>query len=110
MFSLVEILRYQCSDGSVPFDDWLTHVRSDRARARMAIRVRRLSMGIWGDARSVGHGVVELREDEGAGYRLYVGRHGSAVVVLLCGGDKRTQQKDIVRAYHFWADWKKRNS
>ncbi|WP_366059649.1 hypothetical protein [Pigmentiphaga sp.] len=52
----------------------------------MAIRVRRLSMGIWGDARSVGHGVVELREDEGAGYRLYVGRHGSAVVVLLCGG------------------------
>ncbi|MBN9477187.1 MAG: type II toxin-antitoxin system RelE/ParE family toxin [Burkholderiales bacterium] len=110
MFSLVDVLRYQCPDGSVPFDDWLIHVRSDRARARMAIRVRRLSMGIWGDVRPVGQGVVELREDEGAGYRLYVGRHGPAVVVLLCAGDKRTQQKDILRAHRFWADWKQRNS
>jgi len=84
-------------------------MRDARARAKLEIRFRRVSLGIFGDAKSVGEGVLDLREDIAPGYREYFGRHGSTLVLLLCGGDKRSQDADIKRAREYWADWKRRN-
>jgi putative addiction module killer protein len=80
------------------FVDWFARLRDREARARITVRIRRLSLGNPGDVRPVGSGVSELRIDHGPGYRLYFIGHGGVVVVLLCGGDKRTQNRDIKRA------------
>ena len=80
------------------FADWFDGLRDREARARITVRIRRLSLGNPGDVKSVGGGVSELRIDYGPGYRLYFTRKGTAIVVLLCGGDKRTQDRDIMRA------------
>jgi putative addiction module killer protein len=77
---------------------WIAGLDDDRARARIELRIYRLSLGNAGDAKSVGEGVSELRIDYGPGYRVYLTRRGKALVVLLCGGDKRTQSKDIATA------------
>jgi putative addiction module killer protein len=80
------------------FARWLDSVRDRAAVARINVRIRRLSLGNPGDVRSVGSGVSELRIDYGPGYRIYFARQGSKTVVLLCGGDKSTQDRDIGRA------------
>jgi putative addiction module killer protein len=80
------------------FQKWLRTLRDDRAVARIAARSRRLEQGNPGDAKSVGSGLLEMRVDYGPGYRVYYVRRGAVIVVLLCGGDKRTQQRDIKRA------------
>jgi putative addiction module killer protein len=77
------------------FASWLAELRDVRARARIAERVRRLALGNPGDVRPVGNGVSELRIDYGPGYRAYYIQRGNTLIVLLCGGDKRTQQRDI---------------
>lgn len=74
---------------------WLDSLRDVRAKARILVRVERLAAGNPGDARPVGEGVSELRIDYGPGYRVYFKRQGRTVVVLLAGGDKRTQNRDI---------------
>jgi len=79
------------------FSDWLRRLRDANAVARIVERIRRMEMGNPGDTRSVGQGILEVRVDYGPGYRIYYVRRG-AIVILLCGGDKRTQQKDILRA------------
>lgn len=107
---MVEVRRYQRADGAVPLTDWLADLRDVRARAKLEIRFRRVSLGIFGDIKPVGEGVLELREDIGPGYRVYIGRHGAALVILLCGGDKRSQDADIQRAKEYWLDWKRRNT
>ena len=107
---MIEIRRYQRVDGAVPLTDWLADLRDARARAKLEIRFRRVSLGIFGDIKPVGEGVLELREDIGPGYRVYVGRHGAALVILLRGGDKRSQDADIKRAKEYWLDWKRRNT
>jgi putative addiction module killer protein len=107
---MIEVLRYERSDGVVPLTDWLVELRDARARAKLEIRFRRVSMGIYGDIKPVGEGVLELREDIGPGYRVYLARHGTALVILLCGGDKRTQDADIKRAKAYWQDWKQRST
>ena|ERR1700744_339688 len=81
------------------FADWFSRLRDHEARARINVRIRRLSLGNPGDVKAVGHGVSELRIDYGPGYRLYFIRTGTAIVVLLCGGDKRTQERDIAKAH-----------
>jgi putative addiction module killer protein len=80
------------------FTTWLDGLRDDRAIERILGRINRLRIGNFGDVRPVGEGVSELRIDYGPGYRLYFVRRGTAVVILLCGGDKRTQTADIKRA------------
>lgn len=80
------------------FRTWLRSLRDGKAAARITARLRRFEQGNPGDTRSVGAGVMELRVDYGPGYRVYYVRRGSVVVVLLCGGDKRTQRRDIGRA------------
>ncbi|MFC6839186.1 type II toxin-antitoxin system RelE/ParE family toxin [Xanthomonas theicola] len=107
---MIEVRRYQRADGVVPLADWLADLRDARARAKLEIRFRRVSLGIFGDIKAVGEGVLELREDIGPGYRVYLGRHGAALVILLCGGDKRSQDADIQRAKEYWLDWKRRNT
>jgi len=77
---------------------WLDGLRDIQARARVLVRVERLATGNPGDVRPVGEGVSELRIDYGPGYRVYFTRHGQKVVILLAGGDKRTQAKDIKTA------------
>ena len=107
---MIDIRRYQRADGAVPLTEWLSDLRDARARAKLETRFRRVSLGIFGDIKPVGEGVLELREDVGPGYRVYMGRHGAALVILLCGGDKRSQDADIKRAKEYWLDWKRRNS
>lgn len=80
------------------FGRWLDGLRDIRARARIQVRLERLASGHVGDARPVGEGVSELRIDYGPGYRVYFTRRGSAVVILLAGGDKRTQTANIKTA------------
>jgi putative addiction module killer protein len=80
------------------FRSWLDDLRDRRAAARIAARIDRLKLGNPGDVKSVGGGVSELRIDYGPGYRLYFRRVGQEIVLLLCGGDKSTQDRDIERA------------
>ena len=77
------------------FASWLRALKDANAVARIAARIRRLELGNLGDVKPVGEGVSELRIDYGPGYRIYFIRQGNTVVILLCGGDKRTQNKDI---------------
>lgn len=77
------------------YSKWFKSLRDRQARARIDTRIRRLSLGNPGDVKPVGEGVSELRIDYGPGYRVYFVQHGQALVVLLAGGDKRTQDSDI---------------
>ena len=77
------------------FIEWLDGLRDIRARARILVRIERLAAGNPGDAQAVGEGVSELRIDYGPGYRVYYTKHGLEVVLLLAGGDKKTQTRDI---------------
>jgi putative addiction module killer protein len=80
------------------YSDWFIRLRDRQAQARINLRIRRLSLGNFGDAKPVGGGVAELRIDYGPGYRIYFVRRGKALVILLCGGDKGTQASDIRKA------------
>ncbi len=80
------------------YADWFADLRDRQARARIDVRIRRLSLGNPGDVRPVGEGVSELRIDYGPGYRVYFVQRGSTLVILLAGGDKRTQNRDIQTA------------
>ena len=77
---------------------WYRSLRDQNAKARIDVRIRRVSLGNFGDVKSVGGGVRELRINYGPGYRVYFVQHGDVLVILLCGGDKRTQAKDIEAA------------
>ena len=80
------------------FSDWLRALRDAQARARIAARVRRLAFGNPGDVRPVGEGISELRIHHGPGYRVYYVQRGAVLILLLCGGDKGTQKRDIEAA------------
>ena len=84
---------------------WLRGLRDIRARARIQIRIDRLSLGNPGDVRPVGEGLSEMRIDYGPGYRVYFARRGKTIVVLLYGGDKRTQDDDIAVAKSLAKEW-----
>lgn len=84
---------------------WFARLKDERAKARINARIRRLSLGNAGDARSVGAGISELRIDYGPGYRIYFTRKGAALMLLLTGGDKSRQQADIARARALAATW-----
>jgi len=80
------------------FRDWLDRLRDDRAKARIAARIRRMEQENPGDVRALGGGLIEMRIDFGPGYRIYWVRRGRSIILLLCGGDKRSQQRDITKA------------
>ena len=83
---------------TVSFKKWLGNLADVRARTRIQMRIDRMELGLLGDAKFLGSGVSELRVDYGPGYRVYFTRRGDVWVVLLCGGDKRTQASDIEKA------------
>lgn len=92
------------------FAEWLDDLRDRQARARIIKRIEKVeNEGHFGDFAPVGEGVFELRCDFGPGYRVYYITEGSAVVILLCGGDKSSQQRDIAAAKKIAADWKEQN-
>ena len=105
---MIELLRYQTEDETEPVTEWLNGLRDKQAQAKLRIRLRRLEAGNFGDCDAVGEGVFELREHVGAGFRVYLGRHGQRAVILLCGGDKKSQAADIKTAQRLWANWKRR--
>jgi putative addiction module killer protein len=80
------------------FAEWFAGLRDRRARSKIAGRIARFELGLMGDVKSVGDGVLEARIDFGAGYRLYFVRRGEQWIILLMGGDKSSQQRDIAKA------------
>ena len=90
-----------------PFREWLENLRDRKAAAKIAARLARLELGNFGDAEPVGEGVTELRIHFGPGYRVYVVQRGQILVVVLCGGDKSSQDRDIKRAKEMAREWEK---
>jgi putative addiction module killer protein len=103
-----QLEEYLTSDGRSPFIEWFDDIRDARARARIRVRLDRLSLGNLGDCKSVSGGVHELRLDYGPGYRVYFAQHGDQIILLLWGGTKRTQQQDIQLAQEYWNDFRSR--
>ena len=99
---------YETEDGQRPFKKWLNSLRDKSTVARVNARITRIETGNFGDAKSVGDGVIELRLTFGSGYRVYFGMDGDRLVILLTGGDKSTQDKDISTAKDYWTDYLRR--
>jgi putative addiction module killer protein len=91
---------------SATFDRWLRKLKDRRAAARVLVRIDRLAAGNPGDVRPIGSGISELRIDYGPGYRVYYLKDGDRLILLLCGGDKSSQDKDIKEAHRIVEDWK----
>lgn len=101
-----EVVFYVDGNDREPFSEWLYALRDSEGRRRILRRMHKLKQGIYGDCKSVGEGVIELRLFSGPGYRVYLGEHGNKVVVLL-GGDKDSQKNDIQQARNYWREYKK---
>ncbi|MFB2876460.1 type II toxin-antitoxin system RelE/ParE family toxin [Floridanema aerugineum] len=104
-----EIRIYLTSDNNSPFSEWRDSLRDSRAKAKIRAKLNQVRLGNLGDYRSVGEGVCELRIDYGPGYRIYFGQIGTTIVLLLCGGDKSTQEQDIRKAQEYWVDYRSRD-
>jgi putative addiction module killer protein len=100
------VREYLSAEGKSPFREWLDSL-TVVVRARIQARVLRFELGNLGDHKTVGAGVWEARVMFGPGYRIYFGKDGDAIIVLLVGGDKRSQAKDISRAQEFWSAYLK---
>lgn len=106
---MIEIRHYVTIGERDVYLEWLRLVRDTRAKAAIMRRVNRVELGNFGDHKPCRDGVWELRIDVGPGYRVYYARAGAAVILLLCGGDKRTQDADIAMACDYWRDWQGRD-
>ena len=105
-----DIQKLQLDDGSIPFDGWVSSLRDRRIEAAIDARLARVRSGNFGDHKRVGGGVSELRIDIGPGLRVYYGEQRQNIVILIGGGDKRTQTRDINRAKLLWQQWLKANN
>ncbi|MYD59854.1 MAG: type II toxin-antitoxin system RelE/ParE family toxin [Gemmatimonadetes bacterium] len=97
---------YLAPNGREPFTEWLKSLRDRRARKQIQVRLDHLETGNSGDCRAVGEGVFELRLQFGPGYRIYFGEVDQTIVLLLCGGDKSSQVRDIEQAKAYWREYK----
>ena len=104
----VIVRRYRTAAGAEPVTEWLAQLEDRKAGARILVRIERMALGNFGDAKALRAGVWELRVDYGPGYRVYFAREGKVAVILLCAGDKRSQDKDIGRAIELWQEYKSR--
>lgn len=102
---LIEIRRYVTATGKDVFQDWLNILHDAATRAKIELRIMRLERGLFGDCKANRAGVFELKIDLGPGYRIYFAKDGDQIVLLLCGGAKSTQQKDIENAIKYWKDY-----
>ena len=103
-----KLLLYESRSGEAPFENWLENLGDRQARHIIRARLDRLAYGVPGKCRAVGGGVFELKIFFGPGYRVYYGEEGVKVIVLLYGGDKSTQTRDIQAAHKYWNDHKER--
>jgi len=103
------INEYLDETGRSPYAEWLAGLRDKRARAKIIIQVDRMELGLFGDSQAIGDGLSELRIHYGPGYRVYYGKEEQYIYLVLCGGDKSTQTKDIKRARAYWQDHKRRS-
>ncbi len=103
------ILIFETEQGKCPFSEWLLTLNDSKGRAVIRARLERVRLGNLGDCKNVGGGVNELRVSFGPGYRVYFGQDGATLVVLLCGGDKSTQRRDITKAKLLWMEYKNGN-
>lgn len=103
----IKIVNYKTALGKEPFDDWLAMLDASE-RAIIRARINRIRLGNFGDHHTINgaKGVFELRLDHGPGYRIYFGRKANIVVILLIGGTKRTQTRDIKKAKQYWDDYR----
>ena len=102
------VLHYVRAEGRCPFQEWSNSVKDKGVRATVAARINRIRAGTLGDWKQVGGGVFELRIDLGPGYRIYFGRDGKTVVILLTAGEKKSQDADIKKAKEYWQDYETR--
>jgi putative addiction module killer protein len=100
----IEILLYH-HGGRCPFSEWISSLKDARSVGIVRARLNRIRLGNFGDCKTVGESVEELRIDFGPGYRVYFARQGTLVVILLCGGSKKTQAKDIANAKKYWKEY-----
>ncbi len=99
----MDIRYYISSNGKAPFIEWLEKLEDRTARAKIKIRIDRIMRGLFGDTKFIGDGIEELRINYGPGYRVYYGRLKNTFILLLCGGTKNQQRKDIERAKKYWS-------
>jgi putative addiction module killer protein len=101
----IDIEIYQTSDGKRPFEEWVKDIREIHTRAKILTRIDRMKMGNFGDCKTLQDGVCELRIHYGPGIRIYYGKIGNKLILLLCGGDKGSQEKDIAKAREYLKDF-----
>jgi len=99
------VIIYRDATGKEPFNIWLNGLRDPKTRRRILQRLWRLESGNFGDCKPVGGGVSELRFFFGPGYRVYFGQDGNTIIILLCGGDKGSQRRDIRQAQAYWKEY-----
>ena len=104
----MDILHYVTESNKDPYQEWLDGLRDRAARVAIQRRVDRLTLGNFGDHKACRDGVWELRVDLGPGYRIYYSQSGKEIVLLLCGGSKRTQASEIDQAVIYWQDYQRR--
>ena len=104
---VIEVLEYVAADGRSPYAKWFNSLNA-LAAAKVTVTVTRMAQGNFSNTKSVGAGVQECRIDFGPGYRIYFGRDGDRIVILLGGGTKKRQQEDIRRVQILWADYRRR--
>ena len=105
---LRRIEQYQTSAGRAPYRDWINRLKDQGVKARIFTRLDRLSLGNFGKCKALGPGISELKINYGPGYRIYFAEEGAITIILLCGGDKGAQKKDIEKARCFLADYRSR--
>lgn len=104
---MIDVREYLAVDGSSPYAKWFNALNAPAA-AKVAIAITRMAQGNLSNTKSVGGGIQEYRIDFGPGYRIYFGRDGERLVILLGGGTKKRQQDDISRARHLWDEYRRR--
>ena len=101
------VLQYETPEGICPFKQWIDAVKETQTQARIFRYVRALSLENFSNCRPVGSGVHELKINVGPGYRIYFGNEGKTILIILCGGSKKTQAQDIKRAHLYWSQYKR---
>ena len=95
LLELYRIVLYKSENNSVPFEDWFSKLSDTKTRAIIKARLNRIRIGNFGDVRAIGSGIYEIKINYGPGYRIYYGQHLKSIIVLICGGNKSTQSRDI---------------
>jgi putative addiction module killer protein len=95
---------YKKENGQEPFTEWIESVKDSVLKARIKSRIRRVEIGNYGNCKAIGSGLFELKLDFGPGYRVYFGKKNNVIVLLLCGGDKKSQKRDIKVAIEYWGE------